>query len=209
MRADWPADTPPAGAGVPRRLPHALSQPVVQALLDSGAQRLLELGCRDGGFASALQCCSWDVLATDADPAVVEWAAGRHPSLPVRQLDVQQPLPVALAGSFDAVLAFGLIERLPQPRRLLDCALAALRPGGYLIVSTPCLGYVQSVGLALANRFEQPWDPLVDAGRLRLYSARSLRLLMQSTPWRAVCVQQVGRTRFSSSSLIATARAPT
>lgn len=41
-------------------------------------------------------------------------------------------------GSFDRVHAANLLCRLPEPRRLLDRLPALVRPGGELILATPC-----------------------------------------------------------------------
>jgi SAM-dependent methyltransferase len=41
-------------------------------------------------------------------------------------------------GSFDRVHAANLICRLPEPRRLLDRLPALVRPGGELVLATPC-----------------------------------------------------------------------
>jgi putative 4-mercaptohistidine N1-methyltranferase len=41
-------------------------------------------------------------------------------------------------GSFDVVHAANLLCRLPEPRRLLDCLPALVKPGGQLLLTTPC-----------------------------------------------------------------------
>jgi SAM-dependent methyltransferase len=41
-------------------------------------------------------------------------------------------------GSFDRVHAANLLCRLPEPQRLLDRLPALVRPGGELILATPC-----------------------------------------------------------------------
>jgi len=41
-------------------------------------------------------------------------------------------------GSFDVVLLANLVDRLPDPRRCLDALPALVRPGGQLILTTPC-----------------------------------------------------------------------
>lgn len=41
------------------------------------------------------------------------------------------------AGSYDAVVAFELIEHVPDPQALLDVCERMVKPGGYVYVSTP------------------------------------------------------------------------
>ena len=46
-------------------------------------------------------------------------------------------LPAEMAGQYDAVLAANLLDRVPEPQRVLAQAREALAPGGVLVLTTP------------------------------------------------------------------------
>lgn len=60
------------------------------------------------------------------DPARVRFEVGDAMDLP------------ATLGAFDRVHAANLLCRLPEPRRLLERLPALVRPGGELVLATPC-----------------------------------------------------------------------
>lgn len=47
-------------------------------------------------------------------------------------------LDVLALGSFDVVVALNLLCRLPEPRRFLSALPALVKPGGQLLLATPC-----------------------------------------------------------------------
>ncbi len=118
---------------------------LLEALLDQGTFRLLErLGVRPGwrclevgagaGSVAAWLCERTDpggsVLATDLDTTVLREL--EHPNLEVRVHDVlSDELP---QGEFDLVHARLLLAWLTDPERGLQRMLAALKPGGWLLV---------------------------------------------------------------------------
>lgn len=63
--------------------------------------------------------------------------AGIDPTRLVFQQGDAMNLPAEL-GSFDRVHAANLICRLPEPRRLLDRLPELVKPGGELVLATPC-----------------------------------------------------------------------
>jgi putative 4-mercaptohistidine N1-methyltranferase len=62
----------------------------------------------------------------DVDPLRIRFATGDAMDLP------------ASLGTFDRVHAANLLCRLPEPRRLLERLPALVRPGGHLLLATPC-----------------------------------------------------------------------
>ena len=129
------------------------------------ADRGLDLGCAVGRstFEMARNCAS--VLGIDFSHAFIHAAERlrcgeaisydrREEASVATRLEAQAPVgidPAKLAfqqgdamnlpadlGSFDRVHAANLICRLPEPRRLLDRLPELVRPGGELVLATPC-----------------------------------------------------------------------
>jgi SAM-dependent methyltransferase len=121
----------------------------LEAALDPGThEHLARLGARPGsrcleigagGGAVALWLAErvapgGVVVATDLATDFLEKGAARHPGLEILRHDITaEDLPTG----FDIVHARWLVEWLPNKRQALTRMVAALRPGGVLIVEEP------------------------------------------------------------------------
>ena len=107
--------------------------------------RILDAGSGTGRLASILSERGAKVVALDASPAMID--ALRERSLrDVVCADLAAPLPFAPA-TFDAVVALRVLKWVPHWRSTLEELVAAVRPGGTLVVevtnrrSLAALGY--------------------------------------------------------------------
>ncbi|WP_238367591.1 class I SAM-dependent methyltransferase [Mesobacterium pallidum] len=113
-----------------------------QALL-TPEMELLEIGCGTGGTALAHAPYVREVLATDISDAMLEFgrkAAAERGLTNLRferaAVDELDPEP----ASRDMVLMLSLLHLLDDPEDALAMAARTLRPGGYLVISSACLG---------------------------------------------------------------------
>jgi ubiquinone/menaquinone biosynthesis C-methylase UbiE len=161
--------------------------------------RLLDVGCGTGVMAPKLLERGWEFVGADVAPKMIEYARQRFAAHPKAQFHtgtleaLQFP-----AGSFDAVMAMGLVEYLSDNElcSVMHEMARALRPGGVLIVSAIQPNSLDSIlrrALALPTRLLKPFylklrgkqfdlDPLVH----RAFSARQLEELMAD----AGCVRE-------------------
>lgn len=127
------------------------------------ADRALDLGCAVGRSTYELSRSAEEVIGIDFSQAFVEAATrmGLEKRATVERLEeagittpVELCLPARVGqpvfeqgdamdlrgdlGSFDRVLAANLLCRLPEPQRLLDRLPELVRPGGELVLTTPC-----------------------------------------------------------------------
>ncbi len=126
--------------------------------------RTLDLGCAVGRSTYELSRDSAETLGIDFSASFIRAAAAlsqgplayRRPDEGHRGTDLLARLPEGLPagnvsfetgdamdlradiGSFDRVHAVNLLCRLPEPRRLLERLPALVRPGGELVLATPC-----------------------------------------------------------------------
>jgi len=119
----------------------------LEAVFDPGTFRVLaEAGVAAGAHcleigAGAGSVAGWlaervgpvgSVLATDIDPRFLGPLAGAHPNLTVARHDIAaDPLP---DGRFDLIHARLVLEHLPARETALAAMVAALAPGGRLVV---------------------------------------------------------------------------
>jgi len=182
--------------------------PVLARLSAAGARKVLDLGCGNGAFAAALAHRGFDVTGLDQSASGIEAARYSYPGVPFVRGDVCEPLPAEHAGRFDAVVAVEVIEHLLLPRRLMEAALSALRPGGLLVVTTPYHGYLKNLALALSNGFDAHWHPLRDFGHVKFFSRRTLLALLGECGLRALQFSTAGRFPPLAKSMVVSGTAP-
>ncbi|WP_236606623.1 class I SAM-dependent methyltransferase [Sandaracinus amylolyticus] len=123
-----------------RREPFSVGRHIVKDLLamhalagGSNEMKLLDFGCGDGRalrIAAAL-----GLRAVGVDPSLTrstrasDGGGAVHPTLGEALADV--------GGSVDAILMSEVLEHLVEPRRVLLSLVAALRPGGVILIETP------------------------------------------------------------------------
>jgi SAM-dependent methyltransferase len=106
------------------------SRALLEALGVSEGRRCLEVGAGGGSMVEWMAERGATVLAIDIDTRFIEPLASE--AIEVRRVDIRtDPLP---SGEFDLVHARLVLEHLTERRKILDRLVAALRPGGWLVI---------------------------------------------------------------------------
>ena len=203
-----PGEGPQRPRHGPRAIHTHITRPVVQQLVNAKAHTVLDLGCGNGWFTGALDRCGFDVTGVDNDEVVLGLARQFQPTLNLRQMDVMKPLDPTLAMRFDAVVAIDLIDHVQMPRKMIETALAALKPGGLLAITSPFHGYVKNLLLALGGRFDSRWDPLLDHGRMKFFSRATLTALLTEFDLSDLHFETIGRIPTFARSMLISAKTP-
>jgi SAM-dependent methyltransferase len=129
--------------------------------------RLLEIGCGTGCFLDEARPLGWEVRGIE----VSEYAArrARQRGLTVDSVAIEE---CAIAGPFDVVALWDVIEHLRAPGTVLQSAASALAPGGVLALSTGDL-------TSLCARLSGPrWHLFNLPEHLFFFSPRALKRLL-------------------------------
>lgn len=154
-----------------------LTSPVLAFLEESGARRVLDIGCGTGLLCRQLHAEGYDVVGCDISSKRIGAARAKAPRVQFETLSVDDD-PARLGGAlFDVATAVEVVEHLYTPRNLAAFASKVLRPGGYLLVTTPYHGYLKNLALALSDRWDVHLEPLQAGGHIKFWSPRTLRRL--------------------------------
>ncbi len=179
--------------------------PVIERLRRHEARSVLDLGCGNGSLTAYIARQGFALTGLDYSRSGIDLATRRYPEARFAEHDLAESLPGAHAKCYDAVISVEVIEHLLLPRKLLETARMALRPGGMLIVSTPYHGYWKNLALALSNGFDAHWHPLRDYGHVKFFSRRTLLRLLGEQGFTELDFCTVGRIPAFARSMIVSA----
>jgi 2-polyprenyl-3-methyl-5-hydroxy-6-metoxy-1,4-benzoquinol methylase len=98
-------------------------------------KKVLEIGCSIGGAATLLKDKGFTVYASDISEYAVEKAKKLSPGIHFLTFDVQKEIP--LKHKLDMIVSFEVVEHLKRPQAAIKHIYNALKPGGYVVISTP------------------------------------------------------------------------
>jgi 2-polyprenyl-3-methyl-5-hydroxy-6-metoxy-1,4-benzoquinol methylase len=111
-----------------------------------------------------------------------------------------------IASQADCVVSLEVIEHLLYPRKLLELAHTALRPGGVLIVSTPYHGYLKNLALSVANGWDRHFGVDWDGGHVKFFSPTTLRTMASRVGFQDIKISGIGRFPMLWKAMVLSAR---
>ncbi|WP_336208952.1 class I SAM-dependent methyltransferase [Nonomuraea sp. LPB2021202275-12-8] len=136
---------------------------------------LLDVGCGSGVVTARALALGARVTAVDADPAMVELTARRHPRARVRAAALPE-LPFA-DGTFHAVAGNFVINHVPEPLAALRELRRVVRPGGTVALTwwksdeMTATGLIAEAITAAGVPYEPPPGPFAAVAAPETFSA--------------------------------------
>jgi glycosyltransferase involved in cell wall biosynthesis/cyclopropane fatty-acyl-phospholipid synthase-like methyltransferase len=143
-------------------------------LCERPSARVLDAGCFDGRFADLARQRGHHV--TGLDRQKLDGVAQRVDAF--IEADLNEPLPLALQGAFDVVVAGDILEHVVEPHSPLSELTRALRPGGEVLVSVPNFGHWYPRGRTALGKFDYDQRGPLDRGHLRFFTRDSIEALI-------------------------------
>jgi SAM-dependent methyltransferase len=132
-----------------------------------GPGRLLDVGCGAGQFLEVARRRGWQTSGTEISESARQYLGAR--GLTVHQGSLPD---LALENSFELVSLIEVLEHLPDPLAHLAAAARALRPAGWLYLTTPNFD-------GLSRRLIQGRWRVLAPEHLFYYSPRALRRALE------------------------------
>jgi methionine biosynthesis protein MetW len=159
LRYDWCNDDPAEVAGILRDLMPAHS-------------RVLDIGCGTGAVALAVNRDKDNHLwGIEPDPTRAAVARSRGINVACRNLDREF---VDRCAPFDVIMLSDVLEHVASPGEFLELALAALKPGGLVLLSVPNVAHWTVRFGLLFGRFDYTETGIRDATHLRWFTEKTI-----------------------------------
>ena len=141
--------------------------------------RVLDVGCGNGSTVAEFLTLGCDVVGIDLSQEGIELARKRYPAARFECLPADDHILENLqCEPFEVVISTEVIEHLYDPHSFVRGCYRALRPGGRFVLSTPYHGYLKNLLLSFFNRWDRHANPLWQGGHIKLWSRKTLSLLL-------------------------------
>ncbi|MBI5934060.1 MAG: class I SAM-dependent methyltransferase [Chloroflexi bacterium] len=140
---------------------------------------VFELGSAHGGFVAVLRAAGYNATGFEAGASLAEFALK---TFDVQSLGGAFESQKIEKGSLDALVALNSLERMENPAETMRLALELLKPGGILLLQTPCFESEKTFEELLLA--EHPILPNFDEPqRMRFFSTQSLEKFFHELGW--------------------------
>ena len=156
--------------------------------------RVLDVGCGNGFTCGEFLKLGCTVVGIDLGEQGIALARESYPAARFEVLPADDKILIHLQEApFDIVVSTEVVEHLYAPRPYACGCYTALRPGGRFICTTPYHGYWKNLVLSLANKWDHHANPLWDGGHIKLWSPKTLGILLTQAGFKNIGFKGVGR----------------
>lgn len=169
--------------------------------IPESAERLLDVGCNEGGFGSALkESRAIEIWGIEPNPVSAHDAAKVLDHVIVSHFNSDINVP---EGYFDVVCFNDVLEHFADPWAALLLAKTKLRSGGVLVASVPNMLNRWNLQHMLVDRdFRYERDGIRDRTHLRFFTQKSIGRLLEESGFRVLIVEGINEDWYSQSLLV-------
>lgn len=191
--------------GIP--LHYAYNLPAIKSLLPAGVHKIMDAGCGAGQVSGWLSELGHDVWGCDPSKSGVEIAQNNFPKAKFFVSDLMEgPPKVVPLGGYDGIVNVEVIEHLFDPEKLLKNLHSALKPNGWIILTTPYHGYLKNLTLSLTNSWDKHFMVDSPGAHIKFFSPATLRSMMEDVGFDDIKIIGAGRAPLLWKSMVVFAR---
>ena len=132
----------------------------------------------------------------------IKFANQSFPNCHFIQGSIYEQPPHNFENTFDIVISAEVIEHLYYPCELVKYARHCLKPGGFLIITTPYHGYWKNLLLSLTGKMDGHFTTLWDGGHVKFFSVKTLSSLLESEDFTNLQFNFAGRLPYLWKSML-------
>lgn len=186
---------------------HQYTIPAVLSLLPKEKPlNILDVGCGNGYLANFLSNAGHRVIGIDAAKDGIDIAKRAYPHLKFENRSAYDELGDLFESPVDVIISSEVIEHLYSPDLFLENLHKTLRPGGYLILTTPYHGYLKNLVIGLINGWDKHHDSEREGGHIKFFSEASLSRLLMKNGYLNSTYKNSGRLPFLWKSMVCRAQ---
>jgi 2-polyprenyl-6-hydroxyphenyl methylase/3-demethylubiquinone-9 3-methyltransferase len=183
---------------------HRALWPSVAALIP-GVQRMriLDAGCGNGFLSGRLADLGHEITAIDISESGISKVRKARPGIRAEVRSVHESLDDLVPdGGFDLVFSSEVIEHLYTPRDFLMNLARTLRPGGWIILTTPYHGYLKNLAISLVGGWDRHLTAHWEGGHIKFFSQITLSTMLVNAGFADLKFLNAGRVPFFWNSIV-------
>ena len=153
--------------------------------------KVLDAGCYVGDVCARVRELGFESYGIDAFPQNVAEAKTKHPDIDFRVGELGQPLPYE-ADFFDVIWAGDVIEHVYDTIKLFSEFNRVLKPGGFLVASTPMHNLPKMMMITLLG-LHKHFHP--EHKHVRFYTIKNFRMILNKYGFEVRSEQYFGRIK--------------
>lgn len=159
---------------------------IIQKYIPAGTSRILDAGCAGGEFISYVKG-SYEMWGVDLSTYAIEKAKAKNPELKQRLFAGYIEHQNFEADFFDGIVLWDVIEHVWEPRETIEQLLKYIKPGGYLLISTP------NIGASFAKVMGKYWPFMTPPEHLSFLTKKSFTVALEGLNAKVVSWRSKGK----------------
>lgn len=166
---------------------------------------ILDAGCGNGYNVGKLVSFGFVVTGIDISEDGILLARKVYPEGKFEIRSVYDDLSY-LETNFDIVISSDVIEHLYFPNKFMQNMNSVLKPGGFLILSTPYHGWLKNTLISITGQWDKHHTANWEGGHIKFFSEDSLTELLSVNGFGNIKFMNAGRVPYLWKSMICKAQ---